>query len=772
MTKKMFSTWVLFVGVMLALQFTAVAQSDYDYDPPGRVARMNYVQGSVSFQPGGGGDWVSAVPNRPLTSGDNLWTDRGSRAEFHVGSTAMRLSSESSLTFLDLRDDTTQLRLSQGSMIFHVRHLDPNDLFEVDTPNLAFTARQPGEYRIDVDGDRQQTTVTVWNGGGEVTGAGNSYDVVGGQEARFYGMDELRYDVSSIRQSDDFYNWASDRDRREARFESARYVSPEMTGYEDLDDYGRWTSVPDYGNVWIPTSVSSDWAPYRYGHWAYISPWGWTWVDDEPWGFAPFHYGRWAYASDRWCWVPGPISARPIYAPALVAFVGGAPGYADGVGWFPLAPGEVYVPPYRVSQRYVQYVNVTNTRVNVTQVTNVYNVYRNNNGPQRITYANQRITNSVTVVSRDTFVNARPVERNVVRVDARQVVQAPVIHQIPVQPVRTSFLGAAAPTKVRPPEPVVSRSVVATRKPMPFRAPEQRPPAPALMNVRTVKPAARPQPLPAPGSAAAQQQRQAPEQNANQRPQQNANQPPQTQQPNSQTENARPQPPRPGQPRPEEPTQAQRPQAGRPQEPAQNQRTEMPAPTARPIQPSPSPRQTEPTRPEERQPVAQPPEQRRDEARPVQAPREERQPVPRPPQARDNRHEARPVQPPREERPAVPRPPEPRDERDRDNEPRNMQREREQNVPRPEARPAIPDPQRPAAQRPDEDDRVRREQQQREQMPPPSRRPEQAGPPPQANRPDQVERAPQGRNPNQDRPAVPRPPEKRPPEPPQPPDGK
>jgi len=254
---KTFAAWVLFVAIMLALQLTAVAQSNDEYDPPGRVARMNYVQGSVSFQPGGEGDWVSAVPNRPLTSGDNLWTDRGSRAELHVGSSAIRLSSESSLTFLDLRDDTTQLRLSQGTMVLHVRHLDNNDLFEVNTPNLAFTLRRPGEYRIDVDGDRGETNITVWNGGGEVTGGGNSYDVVAGQEARFYGTDELRYDVSSIRQSDDFYNWSSDRDRREERYESARYVSPEMTGYEDLDEYGRWTTVADYGNVWIPTNVGA-----------------------------------------------------------------------------------------------------------------------------------------------------------------------------------------------------------------------------------------------------------------------------------------------------------------------------------------------------------------------------------------------------------------------------------------------------------------------------------------------------------------------------------
>src|SRR3989475_3325759 len=169
---------------------------------------MNFSQGSVSFQPGGEGDWVSAVPNRPLTSGDNLWTDRGSRAELHVGSSAIRLSSESSLTFLDLRDDTTQLRLSQGTMVLHVRHLDNNDLFEVNTPNLAFTLRRPGEYRIDVDGDRGETNIPVWNGGGEFAGGGNSYYGVAGQEALFHVTGGLRYGGAFISRSDDFCNCA------------------------------------------------------------------------------------------------------------------------------------------------------------------------------------------------------------------------------------------------------------------------------------------------------------------------------------------------------------------------------------------------------------------------------------------------------------------------------------------------------------------------------------------------------------------------------------
>ena len=262
-----------------------------------------------------------------------------------------------------------------------------------------------------------------------------------------------------------------------------------MTGYEDLDDYGHWRYVADYGPVWTPVGVASGWAPYRFGHWIWVAPWGWTWVEDEPWGFAPFHYGRWAYVENGWCWVPGPVYVRPVYAPALVAFVGGGGfhlsiGVGEGVAWFPLGPREVYVPPYRVSRTYVNNVNITNTRVNITQVTNVYNNYTTNN-VTKITYVNQRVPTAVTAVTHETFVNARPVARNLAQVDARQLAEAPVSHMVQVQPERASVVGAGAAVKARPPAVIENRHVVATRNPTPPRAPfEQRQP----MNVRTETP--------------------------------------------------------------------------------------------------------------------------------------------------------------------------------------------------------------------------------------------------------------------------------------------
>ena len=194
---------------------------------------------------------------------------------------------------------------------------------------------------------------------------------------------------------------------------TTRYVSPEMTGAEDLDRYGQWQQTPEYGALWVPRSVAADWAPYTTGHWAWVRPWGWTWVDDAPWGFAPFHYGRWVYHRNAWCWAPGTYVARPVYAPALVAWIGGprtsvsiSVGAGAPVGWFPLAPREVYVPAYRASPRYVQQVNVTH----VTNVTNITTIVNNRNGEaDRRDFANRKYAHAVTFVPAEVMTRRQPV---------------------------------------------------------------------------------------------------------------------------------------------------------------------------------------------------------------------------------------------------------------------------------------------------------------------------------------------------------------------------
>jgi hypothetical protein len=469
----LFSALAILAASVFALSSPAWA----DDDPPGRVARLNYIQGSISFQPGGETDWVQANPNRPLTTGDNLWADRDSRGELHIGSSSIRIASETGITFLNLDDRTVQIQLAQGSMNVNVRRLDGGDAFEIDTPNLAFTLQRPGEYRVDVDPNGNSTIVTVREGEGDATGGGSEYHMDSGDEATFTGTDTLTYDGGQAGGPDDFDRWCRSRDDRENHANSARYVSRDVIGYDDLDDNGDWRSVPDYGYVWFPNRVAADWAPYRFGHWVWVAPWGWTWVEDEPWGFAPFHYGRWAESEGRWCWVPGPVVVRPVYAPALVVFVGGPRfgvsmsfGGGGGVAWFPLGPREVYVPPYHVSERYVQRVNVTNTTVNVVNVTNVYkDVTVNNTTVNKITYMHQNNTAAITAVSHETFVNARPVAASAVRVNAQQIQTAEVQHNFTVAPVQKSIVGAGAPAAVHPPQAVMQRQVVAKQAPPPPR---------------------------------------------------------------------------------------------------------------------------------------------------------------------------------------------------------------------------------------------------------------------------------------------------------------
>src|SRR6266550_3806575 len=425
---------VTLLSVLLATALFAPQRAtadDDDDDPPSRVARLSYASGTVSFNPGGTDDWVSAVVNRPITTGDKLWTDNGARAELHIGSAAIRLSGNTGFSLLNLDDRMAQIRLTEGALNPRVRHLEQDESIEVDTPNLAFSILRPGNYKINVNEAGDSTFVVVRDGEGEVTGGGSAYTVHPRETGTFTGTDQLDADIQRFGDNDDdFDHWCGDRDRREDRSQSSRYVSSDVIGYEDLDDNGGWRTVPEYGTVWFPHTVIVGWAPYRFGHWVWISPWGWTWVDDAPWGFAPFHYGRWAYARQRWCWVPGPLRARSVYAPALVAFVGGnnfrvsvgAGEPSRGVAWFPLAPGEVYRPAYRVSRNYFTNVNISNTNVSNTYVTNVYN---KPDAPNTV-YRNREQRGGMTAVPAAVFTQSRPVAQSAVAVSREAAAAAPV----------------------------------------------------------------------------------------------------------------------------------------------------------------------------------------------------------------------------------------------------------------------------------------------------------------------------------------------------------
>lgn len=414
-------------------------------DPPGRAVRLQYMSGSVSFQPQGNGDWVAGSLNRPLTNADNIWTDKDSRAELNAGTGTFRMGSEASLTLTNVNDNSVQVELHQGTLNLHVRHLFDGEIYEVDTPNMAFTVQKSGDYRFDVDPNGDATVVTVRKGEGDATGQGPAVRVKSDEQVRFSDGVSLTHTVAEAPPYDGFDGWCAVRDKREDTSISARYVAPGTPGYEDLDENGTWREVPPYGPVWVPTTVAPGWAPYQYGHWAWVEPWGWTWVDDAPWGYAPFHYGRWVYTGGYWGWAPGPIYARPFYAPALVAWFGGPAwgvsfgfGFGGGFGWCPLGWGEPFFPWYHAGFGYFRSVNIYNTRIN--NINRYWGHPPNRFGEGGYHYANMR---GFTAVPSRTLANGAPIHGSPIRVSGRELANAPMGH-VNVTPARGAVLGANA----------------------------------------------------------------------------------------------------------------------------------------------------------------------------------------------------------------------------------------------------------------------------------------------------------------------------------------
>jgi hypothetical protein len=430
-------------------------------DPPGRAARLSDVSGQVWLYNPDTNEWAGVERNQPLTTGDRIATDNDGRAEITLGTTTLRLDVATEIEIVRLDDARYTVRLQSGSVAARLRNAQALTEFELNTDEGRFRALAVGRFRFDRSA--QSSDVTVYNGQAIFENKDTALPVTAGQHAQFW------LDASGVPQyatvqpaRDAFAAWNDERDRGEQRVATTRYVSPEMTGAEDLDRYGQWEQTPDYGPIWVPTAVPAGWAPYSAGHWAWVRPWGWTWVDDARWGFAPFHYGRWVYHRDAWCWAPGTYVARPVYAPALVAWIGGPRvgvsvtlGGGAPVGWFPLAPHEVYVPSYRTSPRYVREVNFTH----VTNVTTITTIVNNRNGEaDRREFANRRFEHAVTFVPADVMTRRQPVGPAAARFRNDPQVQAfvtdgrlPPVLRAP--PVATPPVVARLPEGRPPPRP-------------------------------------------------------------------------------------------------------------------------------------------------------------------------------------------------------------------------------------------------------------------------------------------------------------------------------
>ena len=471
------STWASTVRRLAALAVVAlcagIAQAD-DTDPPGRAARLSDVQGSVSLQPAGVQEWAAATLNRPLTTGDRLWSDANSRAELDMGAAVVRLGNMSGFSFLNLDDSSAQMQITAGTLIVRVRDLRAGDNYEVDTPNLAVTLQQAGEYRFEVNEAGDTTVVKVSEGAAQAAAGAQLVQIGAQQRFTFAGSGEASTDMAVLGAPDELDAWSAARERQLEDSPSREYVADDIAGTQDLDDNGQWQQTPQYGYVWTPTVIVAGWAPYRFGHWAWVGPWGWTWIDDARWGYAPFHYGRWVSLNNAWCWVPGPRIARPVYAPALVGWVGGPAGgpltvTGNTVGWFPLGPHEAYVPGYRVSPAYARNVNITNTTiVNNTYVTNVYT-----NAPATPHYINNTSA-AVTAVPQDVFTSGQRLAGHTQRIPPALLTGAVAGAVAPaIVPSRASVLGpSTAHGVVRPPPAVMNRPVLARtqlpRAPVPF----------------------------------------------------------------------------------------------------------------------------------------------------------------------------------------------------------------------------------------------------------------------------------------------------------------
>jgi hypothetical protein len=493
-------------------------------DPPTLVGRLSLVEGTASIRHSYDQQWVPGGVNYPVIAGDGVWSDQDSRVEIEIEGTEARLDQASELDIERLDEDGAVLRVAQGVANFTVHYLPPGGM-QVMTSVGQLAIRQPGEYHIDAGrsgGPPTQLLLAALSGDATFSGLRGVAELRSGQGA-MVPPDQSTLQVVAVYPTP-FDQWAENRAGQLAAAQTVTYVSPEMTGYQDLGAYGTWQPTPDYGMVWFPASVEIGWAPYRYGHWDYVRPWGWTWIDNAPWGFAPFHYGRWAEFDGRWGWIPGERHEHPCYAPALVAFIGGEPGGAH-VGWVPLGPHEVFRPYYAHSDTYV-------IAINRGHFHDEREIERWDRAPPPADrFANHR---AVTEVSATTFSGGQPVHQNVTSANGgpgnRPVVsdpghlpQPPAVHPQPAvaQPQGPRFERPEPQPHAQPAQPGMPHPQPAPQ-PQQFQPHPQPQPAPQPMpQPHPMAPAPQPQPQyqqPHPAQPAQQPQQQHPQQQQQQQP--------------------------------------------------------------------------------------------------------------------------------------------------------------------------------------------------------------------------------------------------------------
>lgn len=374
-------------------------------DPPGRVGRISLAHEGTQVRIGDSSATGTAVLNWPLTTGALIETASGARTEARIGSTTLQIDGGTSLEFLELSDERIWLRLGRGSVVLGIQNPAHAAEAALDTPQGRLRFDAPGTYRADVAGGT--TGFSAYGGAAHIEDLGLT--VRAGERILLLGGADRNYLLGQA-MIDAFRQWSLAREQLDNR-SGNRYLSPEMTGHEELDRSGSWRETYEYGPAWFPQGLPVGWAPYRWGRWAWVPPWGWTWVDNAPWGFAPFHYGRWELIGGNWAWLPGAYEVRPIFAPALVVWLG-QPGWnasfsfgsAPAVGWFPLGPREIYYPTYRSSLRHVRNINAAQ----VPNAQRITSVSPPTGGDRHI---HRGRSEAVTIVPEKTVASGTPIDR-------------------------------------------------------------------------------------------------------------------------------------------------------------------------------------------------------------------------------------------------------------------------------------------------------------------------------------------------------------------------
>jgi hypothetical protein len=415
------------------LATTGAVDAQTQGDPPARVGRLAYAQGTVSFHDAQDPTWTAASVNDALTTGDSLWTEPNARSELSVAGTRVRLDQSTQLDMLQVNDNQTRLQLDRGRLDIKTFTLETAQPYEIVTPRGTVKLEAQGDYYVESGSTQDPTRLGVRSGAAQITGLNGQVLAVRAGEVGEISGDAQSPQLRTIQAAPPPVPpyWAQ-RDQQ-LSYAAPQYISADVVGYEDMQAYGGWSNDPQYGEVWSPNTVPDGWQPYSTGEWTYSQPYGWTWVDAQPWGFAPYHYGRWANRDNRWFWVPPERRSPVAYAPALVAFIGGvelgaAIGNANAqpVGWFPLGPREAYVPPYTNDRTYYDRINANAGVPQATmdrrwQAAERHEAIQANQANEPM--ANRRFT---TVMPAQAFVSSQRVDRTAIKVSADKLASAPV----------------------------------------------------------------------------------------------------------------------------------------------------------------------------------------------------------------------------------------------------------------------------------------------------------------------------------------------------------